>query len=1148
MNQMTKRSLALLMVLVMCISLIPVLHFEASAANVTYTYDSTGKYLYNWGTRGTTATFLSPNAEAFYTSGNTYDVLSSYSGGTSASNANNSALYRELKELMTENHDHITNYNETRDLYKYTDCQNGGGKISCFYTGKEIGPGWDGGATWNREHTWPNSKGLNGSDENDIMMLRPTDANTNSSRGNKAYGEGTGYYNPNSASNGQHNVHGDVARIVLYVYVRWGNTNLWGTGGVIESLDILLEWMEEDPVDTWELGRNDAVEAITGTRNVFVDYPEFAFLLFGEDIPTDMDTPSGEASENCGHNNFGAGVVTAATCTANGYTLYTCKTSGCNYSYKANTTAALGHSYTSGTCTRCGAAEPVAPAEPTFVTEITPGTPYKLGLFSTAKSAEYYFTGTMSGYYGATDTDYTKGVDVYAEQTTGGYYLYFNNANGQKQYINLVLSGTYYNFTFSSTATSVFVWDADKSSFHTTLADEICYIGTYDKYVTMGVLRTSKLQDTDYIARFYTTSGGSSSGGGDDICQHNYNAVVTAPTCTKGGYTTYTCTLCNDVYTGNNTPATGHSYQNGACTACGAAKPSEDSATITFDADKANRTEYTSTIQIWSQNGITVTNNKAASTSNVGDYSNPARFYKSSEVIISFKGMTKVVIDCSGLEAKYVNPWLTPDNGSATEEDKIVTIVFDSPVDTLTFSQLSAQARAKSITVYSASGEQAPCTHSVTTIVGAVAATCTSAGHTGKTVCANCNEVINTGSTIAKKPHAQVSHAAKAPTCTEKGWNAYVTCSNCSYSTYTELPAAHSLVSHAAKTPTCTEKGWNAYKTCNNCNYTTYSELPMTDHTPGEWIIDSEPTLEAAGSKHKECTACGKTTETQVIPSLTHHYDNGVVTAPTCTEQGYTTYTCTDEGCGHSYKDNYVTATGHTEVAHDAKAPTCTEKGWGAYVTCDNCDYTTYSEINATGHTEIAHDAKAPTCTEKGWDAYVTCENCDYTTYSELAATDHSLINHEGKVPTCTEIGWDFYVTCENCDYTTYVEGEATGHDFDDWTVSTAPTCTSAGEERRDCKNCDLYETRELAQLDHKDNNGDKTCDLCGKQDETTNPPADDNNNDNGENENGNGANSGETSEEEKKSGCGSVIYGSSMIIVAVICAAVTMLAKKKRD
>jgi hypothetical protein len=128
------------------------------------------------------------------------------------------------------------------------------------------------------------------------MMLRPTSSSVNSSRGNNAYGASAGFYDPNEVTNGRLNLHGDVARIFLYVYVRWGNTaNPWGTEGVIESKDVLLRWMEEDPVDTWEMGRNDSVESITGTRNVFVDYPELAFALFDAELPTTMTTPSGEA-------------------------------------------------------------------------------------------------------------------------------------------------------------------------------------------------------------------------------------------------------------------------------------------------------------------------------------------------------------------------------------------------------------------------------------------------------------------------------------------------------------------------------------------------------------------------------------------------------------------------------------------------------------------------------------------------------------------------------------------------------------------------------------------------------------------------------------------------------------------------------------
>ena len=127
-------------------------------------------------------------------------------------------------------------------MFSYTDCEDAGTTISCFYSGKAIGPAWDSGATWNREHTWPASKSLNESslDGSDIMTLRPTDKNINSGRGNTAYGVSSGYYDPNKSTT-TYDVPGDVARTMLYTYVRWGNTaNMWGTSGVIESKDVLL--------------------------------------------------------------------------------------------------------------------------------------------------------------------------------------------------------------------------------------------------------------------------------------------------------------------------------------------------------------------------------------------------------------------------------------------------------------------------------------------------------------------------------------------------------------------------------------------------------------------------------------------------------------------------------------------------------------------------------------------------------------------------------------------------------------------------------------------------------------------------------------------------------------------------------------------
>ena len=265
----------------------------------------------NWGARGEVCVFLSPNAVKYYTGNNTFDKLSVLKGGTNQTNSPGTALYEALQDLMDVSFEH--NYGKTRDMYQYTDCvMNQTSKLVSFYSGNLVNSAWDGGVTYNREHCWPDSKCLNpgraSGDSADMMMLRPTVPNENGSRGNTAYGtKANGYYEPNDE------VKGDCARIVLYGYVRYGNTsNMWGKSGVMENMTVLLKWMQQDPVDTWEMGRNDAVESISGNRNVFVDYPEFAWLLFGKSVPTNMTTPSSEAK-----NGINPGTETGGNTSSN---------------------------------------------------------------------------------------------------------------------------------------------------------------------------------------------------------------------------------------------------------------------------------------------------------------------------------------------------------------------------------------------------------------------------------------------------------------------------------------------------------------------------------------------------------------------------------------------------------------------------------------------------------------------------------------------------------------------------------------------------------------------------------------------------------------------------------------------------------------
>lgn len=332
MKQFTKRALAWLLVLVMVVLLFPARATSAAALPATaedVVYVKSGNYIYNWGKRDVTATFLSTPAASYYTGSYTYANLSALAGSsTTGTGFYTSELGKAIHNMLVAKQTYTTSYNALRDLLKYTDCtESNTSKLSSFYSGTQVNSTWDGGSTWNREHTWPNSKGLDGNDENDIMMIRPTVSSENNSRGNTAYGESSGYYNPNG--NGQ-NLHGDVARLMLQHLMRWGNTgSFYGTGGVIESRSVLLKWLKEDPVDTWEMGKNDAVQAITGVRNIFVDYPELAFILLGEQVPANYPTPSGSGTATTytvtaqsNNTSFGTVSVSGHTVTAtpaNGY-------------------------------------------------------------------------------------------------------------------------------------------------------------------------------------------------------------------------------------------------------------------------------------------------------------------------------------------------------------------------------------------------------------------------------------------------------------------------------------------------------------------------------------------------------------------------------------------------------------------------------------------------------------------------------------------------------------------------------------------------------------------------------------------------------------------------------------------------------------
>lgn len=121
----------------------------------------------------------------------------------------------------------------------------------------------------------------------------------------------------------------------------------------------------------------------------------------------------------------------------------------------------------------------------------------------------------------------------------------------------------------------------------------------------------------------------------------------------------------------------------------------EVTATITFDTlDK--RTSKTNEQAVWEENGITVTNDKAASTSNIADYVKPARFYQNSNLTIAVDGeITSIVFDCNS--SSYATQ-LANTLGVAASEDK-VTVTLETPAATYVVENLGKQVRMDAITV-----------------------------------------------------------------------------------------------------------------------------------------------------------------------------------------------------------------------------------------------------------------------------------------------------------------------------------------------------------------------------------------------------------------------------------------------------------------
>ncbi len=200
--------------------------------------------------------------------------------------------YTDVIDILKEADQNPENSNQVWLVY----LEQGRAKLDFQTTSNNVG-------TWNREHTFPRSRGGFDSIEEDEISdgidifwnttadslrhgnsdahaLRAVDGPENSSRGNQFYGE---YNGPSGTLGG---FKGDVARSVFYMAVRYNGLEIVngfpeGLTGQFGDLATLLDWHRNDPPDDFEMNRNNVVYQWQFNRNPFIDQPDLVEYIWG---------------------------------------------------------------------------------------------------------------------------------------------------------------------------------------------------------------------------------------------------------------------------------------------------------------------------------------------------------------------------------------------------------------------------------------------------------------------------------------------------------------------------------------------------------------------------------------------------------------------------------------------------------------------------------------------------------------------------------------------------------------------------------------------------------------------------------------------------------------------------------------------------
>lgn len=169
---------------------------------------------------------------------------------------------------------------------------------------------------WNREHVFAKSLGQPDLGTTgpgaDAHHIRSSDVQMNNDRGSRMFASGSG----NAGTAGANwypgdEWKGDVARMIMYMYLRYGNQCLptYACVGSTVPTDasmvaLLLQWNADDTVSVYEMNRNNILEGMQGNRNPFIDNPYLATIIWDGPVAQDKWNMTTSISENVKEKHF----------------------------------------------------------------------------------------------------------------------------------------------------------------------------------------------------------------------------------------------------------------------------------------------------------------------------------------------------------------------------------------------------------------------------------------------------------------------------------------------------------------------------------------------------------------------------------------------------------------------------------------------------------------------------------------------------------------------------------------------------------------------------------------------------------------------------------------------------------------------------